>query len=99
MTLTHYQPRKPTIWRRALDRLLAPNVPTITTLPASRPTQPERIIVHVKPTDLQFLKEAALIKSDGWLMLDRADLALGVLKEYRSYYAAATPLERLSVAS
>ena len=93
MTITRFEPQRPSLWRRIADWLNPhrdddPPAPLPATL---RPVVTEAVatttIHYVKPSPLEILREAALIESDRWLIAGDSWLALAALERWRAVYA------------
>ena len=94
MTITRYEPQRPSLWRRIADWLNPhadddPPAPLPATL---RPVVTEAVatttIHYVKPSRLEILREAALLESDEALLADQPGLAFAALDRWRTHYAA-----------
>ena len=101
MTITRYEPQRPSLWRRIAD-WLNPHRDDVPLAPApieSTATATTVIVRQTSPplTPLQILKQGALIESRKYVSIDAPELALIALERYRSHFAAATPAERALV--
>jgi hypothetical protein len=98
MTITRYEPQRPSRWRRIADWWLAPH--HADDLPAPLPVAQRPIettataIRYVRPTRLELLREAALIESDEALLADQPGLAFAALERWRVHYAASLRHDR-----
>jgi hypothetical protein len=97
MTITRYEPQRPSLWRRIADWLDPhrdddPPAP----IPASqRPVETTAMTIrYERPSPLEILREAALIESDAALLADQPGLAFAALERWRVHYAASLRVAR-----
>jgi hypothetical protein len=103
MTITRFEPQRPSLWRRIADWLNPhadddPPAPLPATL---RPVETTATTIHyVRPSRLEILREAALLESDEALLADQPGMAFAALERWRVHYAASLrdvpPLPTLS---
>jgi hypothetical protein len=92
MSITRFEPPRPSVWRRLLDWLEPqgdPEPPLLAPPPRHGLIETTAMTIrYERPSRLEYLKEAALLESDEALLADQPGLAFAALERWRVHYAA-----------